>query len=921
MTYSTHDLRCVSCGESNLSCPDSAALRCANCGISYPKVWGVPFIGDYESHEILGLIEIAANTENRGKFGVTPEVVNDWEKLLGAYHDAPDKDAFVASYPGAQSPFLLNRYGEWVEVTSLIRGIDLQGKDVLDVGAGLGFDSQRLAMRGAKVTALEFSPLLAEAGHLSFPHIRWIGGFSHILPFNSCSFDAVFCNAALHHMRDIPAAISEALRVLRPGGYLVTTCDSFCSVSSKDDEELAIFDTQPAVLLGVNERIPRFSEFIAALQLHPELVEIDLFTHTLYNAPSGGTLTQLTRWDFARDKAMLAKRSGSLAMRVRLKALWPEPGRLQRAPVLAPATYAEWLTSESSAVAYLASLMPEGCLDLPFPGGRGSKFELLNGWRLQLPNQHARTAYRRGRWFLRRPANADTLLFEIGLPASDEASDVRVEILLNGSVVEEVLFAGRVWTRVKADIDHIPPGQTFTIEIRKLDGDKSLSGAAFVVRDRRFIVARGIDASRNGWTGMRLEAPKVFAVIPVFNRRHFTLACIEHLKAQTYPELQIIVSDGGSSDGTVEAVRAAFPDVTVLTTETELWWAGSMEAGIQYALRESTNDDDCLLMMNNDTQIDPDFVEKMVSASQCFDSAVGSLIVDSRNTSHVLDAGEYVVWSPYSFPVKTNPDPAERFCDDVDVLPGRGSLVPLRMIRQAGSVDARRFPHYLADYEFFYRLKRAGFRLGVCYEARLMAHIEETGIIPCTGVCGFSVVWRELFSRRSLSNVVDHWRFVSRHAPPNLRFGIRCRLVGRTFFHLGLRTPLRPLGLTLLWCALAPVKLIQAMQGQARTFRRFAIEVRKQGLDALCHPQLMPGIIRPLLYLIASPGPVKRADILRAHLSPDVLVKKGVLRRLNKQGWYAFSTLKTAVDSERAILAASLKPWFKIWRTIGYFGS
>jgi len=45
-----------------------------------------------------------------------------------------------------------------------------------------------------------------------------------------------------------------------------------------------------------------------------------------------------------------------------------------------------------------------------------------------------------------------------------------------------------------------------------------------------------------------VQHPRVFAIIPVFNRLPFTLACIEHLRSQTYRPLEIIVVDGGSTD-------------------------------------------------------------------------------------------------------------------------------------------------------------------------------------------------------------------------------------------------------------------------------------------------------------------------------------------------------------------------------------
>ena len=291
--------------------------------------------------------------------------------------------------------------------------------------------------------------------------------------------------------------------------------------------------------------------------------------------------------------------------------------------------------------------------------------------------------------------------------------------------------------------------------------------------------------------------PTVFAVIPVFNRLHFTQECIQHLQAQTYRPIRIIVADGGSTDGTVEVIRTEHTDVVVLTSETELWWTGSMAMGIDYALHESKCAEDCVLMINNDTQIPDDYVAKLMLVAKTHDAAVGALVVDSRDATRILDAGDYIDWATYSFPVKSNVNVDECFCGDVDVLPGRGSLVPLRMIRMAGNVDAKMLPHYLADYEFFYRLKQHGYRLGVCYETRILSHIEETGIVPTKGKSGFRSIWREVFSRRSMGNVVDHWRFVGRHAPIEYRATIRRRLMLRVIVEFTLRTPLRPFFLSL----------------------------------------------------------------------------------------------------------------------------
>ena len=211
----------------------------------------------------------------------------------------------------------------------------------INIGAGEGFDSQRLSLNGAEVTALDFNPTLAEAGQGKFPHMRWIGGFSHALLFKSASFDAVLCNAALPHMRGIPASLAEALRVLRPSGTLITTGYPFRADQTPQFLELEIFDRHEHVLAGINEQIPPFSDFIRTLEENADCVEVEVFTYMLYGGRSGSDpdLTGWTRWDLPTDGDMLRQRAGSIALRVKLKQ-WPHARRLQTAGVLIPATYA-----------------------------------------------------------------------------------------------------------------------------------------------------------------------------------------------------------------------------------------------------------------------------------------------------------------------------------------------------------------------------------------------------------------------------------------------------------------------------------------------------------------------------------------------------------------------------------------------------
>lgn len=400
----------------------------------------------------------------------------------------------------------------------------------------------------------------------------------------------------------------------------------------------------------------------------------------------------------------------------------------------------------------------------------------------------------------------------------------------------------------------------------------------------------------------------VFVVIPTFNRWDHTRHCVELIKQQTYPSIVIIVSDGGSTDETRQRLAENHPDVRLIHDTRERWWAGSTALGIDEAYKSGDVQTDYVMLLNNDTIVPADYVETLVRVSVREKAAVGAKIVDSRDHDVVLDAGEFIRWDTYEFPVKTSIDPATLICRTVDVLPGRGSLVPMRMLNTIGNVDDRVFPHYLADYDLFCRLKAAGHSLCVTYETAILAHIEETGIKPAVGKSSFKAVWRELFSRRSMANVIDHWRFVSRHAPVPLRARTRWLIIRRALHRIVHATPLshmaRPLLAIYVYC--------RTILG---ILRRLWIERDDQ--DSRFLLLQLPPPLPKIAQIFAFPRPLSGSELRALGMDPLHLRSRGVLDATAAPDWWRLTTLRPMEKSgfpEVAALAQIAVPfsWNKI---------
>jgi hypothetical protein len=97
-----------------------------------------------------------------------------------------------------------------------------------------------------------------------------------------------------------------------------------------------------------------------------------------------------------------------------------------------------------------------------------------------------------------------------------------------------------------------------------------------------------------------------------------TVACLDSLNKQVLARLQVILVDNHSGDNTVASVRERFPGVKIIQNQENLGYAGGNNVGIQEALKQ---DCDYILVLNNDTVLDPKCIVYLVQEMDAYPSA------------------------------------------------------------------------------------------------------------------------------------------------------------------------------------------------------------------------------------------------------------------------------------------------------------
>ena len=101
--------------------------------------------------------------------------------------------------------------------------------------------------------------------------------------------------------------------------------------------------------------------------------------------------------------------------------------------------------------------------------------------------------------------------------------------------------------------------------------------------------------------------PVVSVLVISYNTRAMTLACLRSLRAETRVPHEVVVLDNASSDGSAEAIAAAFPEVTLIASRENLGFAGGNNRAAEQARGRF------ILLLNPDTVVLDGAVDRLVA--------------------------------------------------------------------------------------------------------------------------------------------------------------------------------------------------------------------------------------------------------------------------------------------------------------------
>jgi len=198
--------------------------------------------------------------------------------------------------------------------------------------------------------------------------------------------------------------------------------------------------------------------------------------------------------------------------------------------------------------------------------------------------------------------------------------------------------------------------------------------------------------------------PKVFVVVLNYNGGNFIKKCLASVFKNDYPNFEVVVVDNNSSDGSLEMAKSNFSKANFIKNEENLGFAVGNNVGIRFSLERMA---DYICLLNNDAEVEKDFIEKLVEALEKEQGAgiAGPVVFNGENKQVWFSKGK-IKWLTMKAVHSAKFETKNIY--QSDFISGCAIMIKAEVFNEIGLLDEDFFL-YWEDVDFCYRAKKAGF--------------------------------------------------------------------------------------------------------------------------------------------------------------------------------------------------------------------
>lgn len=191
--------------------------------------------------------------------------------------------------------------------------------------------------------------------------------------------------------------------------------------------------------------------------------------------------------------------------------------------------------------------------------------------------------------------------------------------------------------------------------------------------------------------------------------------CLESLKNQTSKDFQILVVDNHSTDGTIEYMKEAYPEIELIALEKNYGFSAAVNVGIRRAKTPY------IILLNNDTTVDEHYVEEMVRAIEASPRifSVSSKMIQMYKPALIDSAGD--IYTILGWGVRRGNNVSVRRytrSDSVFSACAGAAIYKRSVFEKIGYFDELHFA-YLEDIDICFRARIHGYKNRYCPTAHV----------------------------------------------------------------------------------------------------------------------------------------------------------------------------------------------------------